>query len=333
MENEFDMGATADAIGESLFGSGEFGPDPTPEVETPEVETPEVETPEVETPETEVETPETPETDPETPEVESSAAAPKTWRKEAAAEWAKLPPSVQAEIHKREEDMYKGLETYKQDAGIGTNFKNVITPHLEHLQKAGVNVYEEINGLMEYGRIMRFGTPQEKMDVLAGVAQEYGIDLLDLAEHSPTAHFVDPAVKALQKQVEELKSGRQQDETRQQAQLRAEAQARIDAFKADPKHEHFDIVEKEMSGLLQAGIASDLEDAYAKAVKLNPITAAKELARQTADAQRKSQEVVNKAKKLTSQNLKTNARPGSATTPLGSMDDTLLATLNDIKSR
>lgn len=329
-EIEFDMGAAGDQLSADLFGA---------EPETPETDLPAAEELETqpEAPETESETLETPETETtsesETPETPETSGAPKTWRKEAASEWAKLPPSVQAEIHKREEDMYRGLENYKQDAGIGTNFKETVTPHLEHLQQAGVNVYDEIDSLLGYAKTMRFGTPEEKMDVLAGIASEYGIDLLDLAEHSPTAHFVDPAIKALQKQVEELKSGRQQDESSRLQAQRSELQAKIDAFRADPKHEHFEIVEKEMAGLLQAGIATDMEDAYAKAVKLNPITAAKELARQTAEASRRSQEAVEKAKKLQSSNLKTNARPGSATAPLGSMDDTLKATLDAIKSR
>lgn len=327
-ENEFDIGATVDAIGADLFGD---------DVETSEVDVPEVEIPEtqetLETTET-VETEEV-ETPPETEEVEVSptANAPKTWRKEAAAEWAKLPPSVQAEIHKREEDMYKGLESYKTDAGLGNNLKEVLRPHLDYLQKEGINPFEEIHGLMEYGRIMRLGSIQEKMDVLAGIAQEYGVDLLDLAEHSPTSSYVDPAVKALQQEIKELKSGRQQEEMQRHVQARQEIQAQIDAFKADPKHEDFDVLEADMVKLIQAGVATDLEDAYTKASKLNPITIAKEQARQTAEAQRKSKEAVEKAKRLTQGNLKTDAKPGSVTAPLGSMDDTLLETYNAIKSR
>ena len=45
--------------------------------------------------------------------------APKTWRPEAAAKFATLPPEVQQEVLKREEDIFKGLEGYKADASIG----------------------------------------------------------------------------------------------------------------------------------------------------------------------------------------------------------------------
>lgn len=337
-ENEFDFSATVDQLSADLFPDVQETPDKTQtEVDDTSTDTAVVETDtqneQTSETQTETESEQETQTEQQTEELTGTAAAPKTWRKEAAAEWAKLPPSVQAEIHKREEDMYKGLETYKVDAGIGNNFKTLMTPHLEHLQKAGVNVYEEINGLLGYAQTMRFGTQQEKMDVLSGLASEYGIDLLDLAEHSPSTLPTDPTIKALQKQISELQSSRNQDESRQQDQLRRDAQAKIDAFRADPKHEHFDIVEKEMGALIAAGLAADMDEAYAKAVKLNPITVAKDLARQTAEAQRKSQEKVDKAKKLQSTHLKTNARPGSATTPLGSMDDTLQETLNAIKSR
>jgi hypothetical protein len=261
----------------------------------------------------------------------STDNAPKTWRKEAAAEWAKLPPGVQQEIHKREQDMYKGLETYRVDASIGNNFKDCVTPHLEHLQKAGVDPYEEIGGLLEYGKIMRFGNAQEKMALISSICAEYGIDPLDLAEHQPA--YVDPAIKALQDKIKTLESTRTNETKLTEQTARQNAQRQIDEFAADPSHEYFHDVQDEMKLYLQSGMCKNLQEAYDKAVKSNPIAIAKEQARLTSEALAKSQKKVDAAKKATATNLKTNARPGSVTAPLGSMDDTLKATLNDINSR
>ena len=64
------------------------------------------------------ETQSTTEEQPTEPEVKSEAALapPKTWRAEALAKWETLPAEVQREVLKREEDIFKGLESYKADA-------------------------------------------------------------------------------------------------------------------------------------------------------------------------------------------------------------------------
>jgi hypothetical protein len=61
----------------------------------------------------------------------SALQAPKTWRPEAAAKFSALPPEVQQEVLKREEDIFKGLEAYKADAGIGKAVKSVLQPYMK----------------------------------------------------------------------------------------------------------------------------------------------------------------------------------------------------------
>ena len=64
--------------------------------------------------------------------------APKTWRPDAAAKWAELPPEVQQEVLKREQDIFKGLETYKADATVGRSVNQIIAPYLPMLEAAGL---------------------------------------------------------------------------------------------------------------------------------------------------------------------------------------------------
>lgn len=331
MEAEFDIQAASETLGNDLFGSSDESseavestlPDST-ELGTEETDV----VPEVQAEETEVPPAETQE---ET--ATQIPGAPKTWRKEAAAVFETLPDIVKAEVMKREEDMFKGMEQYKQGAQIGQNFQNVIAPHLDHLQRAGVNPYEEVNGLLEYSKIMRFGTQGERMQLLSSIATEYGLDLLELAETTPVQPYIDPAVKALQDEVNQLKSGRQQEETQRVTQARAEVQRTVDAFKADPKHEHFDTLEPEMVAFMTSGVCKTLEEAYEKALWANPLTRAKEQARLTAEAQAQSTANAAKAKLAQAANLKTNARPGRETAPTGSMDDTMREQLAAIRSR
>lgn len=116
----------------------------------------------------------------------------------------------------------------------------------------------------------------------------------------------------------------------------AERRKEIETFAADPANPHFEEVSNDMVTLLQGGVCKTLPEAYEKAVWANPVTRAKEIARQQAEATRKAQETeaakVAAARKATAANVRTSAKSGSATAPLGSIDDTLNETLAKIRS-
>lgn len=257
--------------------------------------------------------------------------APKTWRPEAAAKFATLPPEVQQEVLKREEDIFKGLEGYKADAGIGKAVKSVLDPYMPILQQAGIDPMQQISGLMHAHYTLATGSPEQKLALFQKLAQDYGVNL------SGEAPYVDPQVQALQKQLSDLQSrmsGREQQEANN---ARAKLQAEIETFASDPAHQYFDEVANDIAGLLRSGAAKDLQEAYDKAVWANPTTRAKEQARLTADAEAKAKaeaaERAKQARKVTGANVRSSAKAASGTAPLGSIDDTLNAALANIKAR
>lgn len=261
----------------------------------------------------------------------STLQPPKTWRPEAAAKFATLPPEVQQEVLKREEDIFKGLESYKADASIGKAFKGVVQPYLQVFQSQGIDPMQQVSGLMRAHVALATGTPEQKQQFFQHLAKEYGVDL------DTEAPYVDPQVAGLQKQLSDLQSrlnGREQHEANE---ARSKLQAEIDSFASDPAHQYFDEVANDMAGLLRSGAAKDLKDAYDKAIWANPITRAKEQARLTADAETKAKaeaaEKAKQARKATGANVKSSAKAASGTAPLGSIDDTLKAALVAIKSR
>ena len=261
----------------------------------------------------------------------STLQPPKTWRPEAAAKFAALPPEVQQEVLKREEDIFKGLESYKADASIGKALKGVVQPYLQVFQSQGIDPMQQVSGLMRAHVALATGTPEQKQQFFQHLAKEYGVDL----DTEPP--YVDPQVAGLQKQLSALQSrlnGREQHEANE---ARSKLQAEIDSFASDPAHQYFDEVANDMAGLLRSGAAKDLKDAYDKAIWANPITRAKEQARLTADAETKAKaeaaERAKQARKATGANVKSSAKAASGTAPLGSIDDTLNAALAAIKSR
>lgn len=257
--------------------------------------------------------------------------APKTWRPEAAAKFATLPLEVQQEVLKREEDIFKGLESYKADASIGKALKGIVQPYMQIFQAQGVDPMQQVSDLMRAHVALATGTPEQKQQFFQHLAKEYGVDL------GTEAPYIDPQVAGLQKQLADLQSrlnGREQHEANE---ARSKLQAEIDSFASDPAHQYFDEVANDIAGLLRSGAAKDLKNAYEKAIWANPITRAKEQARLTADADAKAKaeaaEKAKQARKATGANVKSSAKAASGTAPLGSIDDTLNAALANIKSR
>lgn len=257
--------------------------------------------------------------------------APKTWRPEAAAKFASLPPEVQQEVLKREEDIFRGLEAYKADASIGKALKGIVQPYMQVFQAQGIDPLQQVSGLMRAHVALSTGTPEQKQQFFQHLAKEYGVEL------GMEAPYIDPQVAGLQKQLAELQSrlnGREQQEI---AEARSKLQAEIDAFASDPAHQYFDEVANDIAGLLRSGAAKSLQEAYEKAVWANPITRAKEQARLTAEAEAKAKaeaaEKAKQARKAIGANVKSSAKAASGTAPLGSIDDTLSAALAAIKSR
>ena len=257
--------------------------------------------------------------------------APKTWRPEAAAKFASLPPEVQQEILKREEDIFRGLEAYKADASIGKALKDIVQPYMQLFQAQGIDPLQQVAGLMRAHVALSTGTPEQKQQFFQYLAKEYGVEL------GMEAPYIDPQVASLQKQLAELQSRLNSREQREIAEARSKLQAEIDAFASDPAHQYFDEVANDIAGLLRSGVAKSLQEAYEKAVWANPVTRAKEQARLAAEAEAKAKaeaaEKAKQARKAIGANVKSSAKVASGTAPLGSIDDTLNEALAAIKSR
>ena len=261
-----------------------------------------------------------------------SSPVPRTWRPEAAAEWAKVPPVVQAEILKREEDMFRGLEGYKADAGLGKAVAQVLQPYDSVFKQYNLNPLQQISGLLQTHHQLSFGSQAEKMAILNKLVTDYGI--VETGEEAP---YVDPQVKALREELQTLKSGLQGVHQQREAEVRSSLAKELDAFTKDPANADFETVANDIAVLLQSKQATSLREAYDKAVWLNPVTRAKQVARETAAANEKAKKEADakaeEVRKATAANIKTRAKPASSTTPLGSMDDTLEAQLARIKAR
>lgn len=255
----------------------------------------------------------------------------RTWRGEAAAEFAKLPPVVQQEILKREEDIFKGIEGYKEAAAFGNSLKQVLDPYLPVLQQYNIQPAAQVADMMQAHYTLAFGTPEQKLALMQQIAKDYQIDLRNL--NLGGAVYVDPQVADLQKQLQQLQFQMSQSQRAQMEAKRSEIERHVAAFASDPKNVYFEELANDIAHLLRTGAEKTVEAAYEKAMWMNPAVRAKELTRQQAEKAEAERKKAEAARKATAANVRTKAKSGSAATPLGSMDDTLNETLASIRGR
>jgi hypothetical protein len=323
--DDFDFEVASDSLGEEL-GFLENDPDPAPTDPAPADPTP---------------------TDPVVKQAAPSDPAPvdpaalppdvpKTWRKEAAAHWAALPEQVRAEITKREQDIFSGLESYKSDAQLGKGFQSAIQPHAQLLRQQNIDPVALTSGLMRAHVTLSTADEAGRIAAFQQLAQSYGIPLSSLQPPEDQL-YVDPSVKDLQSKFQSIESRLQAESARTAQAEQAKLVKDIETFAADPANGYFSEVSKDMVTLLERGVATTLQDAYQKAVWTNPVTRAKEVARQAAEANAKaSAEAATKAaaaKAAMAAKVSPRQRGGGAATTSGTMDDTISETLAAIKNR
>lgn len=262
-------------------------------------------------------------------------ALPKSWRPELAEKWATLDPAVKAEVLRREEDIFRGIEAYKADAAFGKPIKAAMDPYMPILEQYGINPADQVRNLMNAHYTLSFGTPEQKAGLLRQLAQDYGVPLPGAAEGE--AAFVDPQVQALQQELAQLKSQLAGFQRTQVQSVQERLRSEVEAFAAKPENDLFDKVAVDMALLIKADRNMTLEQAYQRATWANPETRQILLDRKLkadAEAQAKAQqEHAARAAQAAKATVKSAPKSASATTPSGSIDDTLRETLEEINSR
>jgi len=100
-----------------------------------------------------------------------------------------------------------------------------------------------------------------KKAIIVDLVNQYGIDF---------TNGVDPEKAALQFQIDRNNHEQMRGNAQNMNRAVQQANSEVDAFAAQPGHEHLDTLRPSMVVLLQAGQATDLQDAYDKAAWMNP---------------------------------------------------------------
>lgn len=256
---------------------------------------------------------------------------PEGWKPEMKARFAELPPEIQAEIARRETEIHKTVTAQDQERQLAKQFRETTQPYQHILAAENTSPIEAFKAFLNYAYIMRAGTPQQKLAALQNVARQYNVPISAPA----SAPASDPRLETFQQRLDRIERERQ-DESRQRQQAESQAlHSEIDAFAAQPGHEHFSEYRDQMAKMLDSGIAESLQDAYDKALKLAGLP--------TAEDQRKESERVAAEKAKTDAAKRASgsvtgapggAKPnGRAANPNEALRDTIRAAIAEHSGR
>jgi hypothetical protein len=207
----------------------------------------------------------------------SELKAPASWRPEIREKWASIPPDVQAEVHRREYEAQRVLQTSAGQRQFVEAFEKLMQPYEMFIRAENSNPLQAVDNMMRTAAQLRVGTPAAKVEIVAGIIKNFGIDLpaLDavlagqispqqLAQRQP-APIRDPRVD--QMLFEQQNARRQQDQFADQA-------IRHGLSEFATKHEFYGDVANTMADIVEIqtrqGRPVDIEQVYQQACQMNP---------------------------------------------------------------
>lgn len=215
---------------------------------------------------------------------------PSSWKKDYEEDWGKLDPRLQDYIQQREADYAKGVSTYKNQWDMAAPIMESIRQFQPLLQQYGVAPQQWITQLGNAHAQLVTGTPEQKMQIFQQLANDYGVNLG--AVTGQTGY--DPQFSSLAQELNAIKNQWGQFQAQQEAMEQTQLRSEIDSFKADKPY--FEEVREVMAGLLQSGMADDLQSAYEKAIRLNDDVFQKVNAEQAQKSEAAQREKVAQAK-------------------------------------
>ena len=191
---------------------------------------------------------------------------PQSWKKEYHDAWLKADPRLQEYAYQREEQMRAGIEPIRAKAEFADRMNEAIEPYMDTIRGLGIDAPAAVKALMEADRILRSSPPQDRLNYFHSLARSYGIDLSSPGSPAPQAS-VDPNFVALQNELIKIRGEVTGWKQAQEEAANAALLNEVSQFAA--KAQHFEEARPTMIQLLQSGVATSLQDAYDKALRLD----------------------------------------------------------------
>jgi hypothetical protein len=207
--------------------------------------------------------------------------APQAWKPGAREAWAALPQDVRQEVLRRERETTVALQESAGARQLAERIQSIVSPYEAMIRSEGSEPLRAIERLLQGAGVLRMGSPQAKAAMVAQVVKEYGVDIVHLdsalAGQSPPEGYQPQQQVNIQAIVEQAKQAALAEF--QQARVRVHQQNAVgDVEKFMASHEFAPDLREDMALVMEAasrkGLELSLDDAYARAVQMNPEVAA-----------------------------------------------------------
>lgn len=203
-----------------------------------------------------------------TPSIEEPAwnKPPASWKKEKHQLWSSMTPEQREYAFQREEQMRSGVEPLLPKAQLADAISKVAEPYMNTIRGVGLDLPQAVEGLMRADHQLRTLPHDQKLVYVQNLLRSYGIDISGQMQQAHPAF--DPNYQHLRNEVLSVKgqftSFIQQQEAAQERAVLTEIQSFAKTA------EHFEEATPAMIQLLQGGMADSIQEAYDKAIRLDP---------------------------------------------------------------
>ena len=209
--------------------------------------------------------------------------APAGWTPAERELWAELPDSVRARVSKREKEISDGLNDQVENRKLGQRYNDIASNYQATFAAEGFanNPADAVEGLVKVVTGLRFGSPEQKAQQIAGFIKTYGVDIsmLDgmLAGAAPSPEqqqnnqmqdMMDQRMAPVNQLLERIN----QAQTDRNSATNQQAGTDVNAF--SEQAEFINDVRMDMADMMdmaaQRGQNMTLQQAYDKACAINP---------------------------------------------------------------
>ncbi len=284
---------------------------------------------------------------PETPALPVDKA-PQSWRGPQKAKWAALDPEVKQEVMRREREITKTLGETSQARQFANKFAQTVAPYAPRLQSIGADPLVVVNELLKSDYVLSTAPKAQRAQFMARMIKHYDIDVRELDGALAGTGPADPVGSQLEQllnqrlaPIQQFLTAQQQREAQREQATSEELGQTLEQMAADPKYPHFDTVRDDMADVIdiaaKRGLYLSLEQAYNRAVAMNPEVSQQVAAQREAEAKKAAALAShNRAQKALRASVSVGGAPGgvpSGASPANDRRATISAAFDALMSR
>jgi hypothetical protein len=276
---------------------------------------------------------------------EKSVEPPTSWSDEDKEEFLKLPPEVREIIARREGERESAFHDKSQgfaDSQAKINaLESIVAPRRQGWAANGMNETQAIQQLIALSD-MANSRPGEFIQWLAKTTNfDLGTLVEDYGGGDEYADELDGEDSALLQRVSQLENHIVQNANAENVRAQGEAAFTLESFSNDKdntgqiKHPHYEKVKTAMGNLIEAGQANSLDEAYGKAIWMDPEIRDTLIEKSNKSALKGGKKKVStdRAKRAAGSNKKSSSASGvGKDAPAKSFEETMSKTYDEINA-